>query len=187
MWRLSVKSERWWERWAGRSYPRLYLSLVSTRLREVLVNNSPRRYLAGFYPTDRDIWTDCGGGGLIYFCIKKRNTSRSWDYERWHVSERRKCQQRRDIESCEMREREGSVQWRAGSDTSVCLYLISPPPPHQPGERRDREDRWGVFTLAERLSWYCRASQTALLWSARYQPNNGRFHPEYNCSLGRAG
>ena len=30
----------------------MYLSLVSSRLREVLVNNSPRRYLTGFYPVE---------------------------------------------------------------------------------------------------------------------------------------
>ena len=145
MWRLSVKSERWWERWAGRSYPRLYLSLVSTRLREVLVNNSPRRYLAGFYPTDRDIWTDCGGGGLIYFCIKKRNTSRSWDYERWHVSERRKCQQRRDIVSCEMRERERgqrAVEGRVGHLSLFISDLSSSPP-----ARREERQRGQVRCL----------------------------------------
>ena len=59
--------------------PRLYLSLVSTRLREVLVNNSPRRYLAGFYPTEiyYRLWRGGGGGGHIYsyivlFSLKKQ-------------------------------------------------------------------------------------------------------------------
>ena len=72
-----VRWERWWERWD----PRLYLSYVSTRLREVLVNNSPRRYLAGFYPTEiyYRLWRGGGGGGHIYsyivlFSLKKNNS-----------------------------------------------------------------------------------------------------------------
>ena len=67
---LTVRWERWWDRWD----PRLYLSLVSSRPREVLVNNSPRRYLAGFYPTEiyEQIVEGRGGIAFIYiFSIKK--------------------------------------------------------------------------------------------------------------------
>ena len=138
MWRLSVKSERWWERWAGRSYPRLYLSLVSTRLREVLVNNSPRRYLAGFYPTDRDIWTDCGGGGLIYFCIKKRNTSRSlglWEMTRqWAKKVSTKA---RYWELWDERERgQRAVEGRVGHLSLFISDLSSSSPPARREERQ---------------------------------------------------
>lgn len=59
--------------------------------------------------------------------------------------------------------------------------FISPSSPSSPARREERAKclhggRKIVLILAGR-DWH----QTG----ARYQPNNGRFHPEYNCSLGQ--
>ena len=185
---------RWWERWWERWDPRLYLSqlsLVSSRLREVLVNNSPRRYLTGFYPIEiyEQFVEGRGGRGVIAFIVFKPNSILGlWEMTRQWV--KKVSTKARYWELWDCRAVQGSalqcsaVQCSAGSrDSTLCLSLL----PLLPGQERGET---GAATVSSR--WLRDCLDTAMplpghhTASARYQPNNGRFHPEYNWSLGQA-
>ena len=139
--------------------------------------------------SSRDRWKDWGGSalqGVITFIVFKSQVNPGIMRDEASVSE----ESVNAGQILRVVRVQSAVEGRAGCCSTLCLSLLSFLSFLFSKVRGDTAalaaataPAASVFTVAERFCWYWLAwHQTA----ARYQPNNGPFHPEYNFSLGQA-